>query len=33
MYVTACRAPNLEKYVIFEKQLRLKTIGTFQHRS
>ena len=29
MYVTACRAPNLEKSVIFGKQLRLKTIDTF----
>ena len=29
LYVTAFRAPNLEKSVIFGKQLRLKTIYTF----
>ena len=29
VYVTACRAPNLEKSVILGKQLRLKTIDTF----
>ena len=29
VYVTACRAPNLEKSVIFGKQLRVKTIDTF----
>ena len=27
--VIACRAPHLEKSVILEKQLRLKTIDTF----
>ena len=29
VYVTACRAPSLEKSVSFGKQLRLKTIDTF----
>jgi len=29
VYVTACRAPNLEKSVIFGKQLQLKTIDSF----
>jgi len=29
VYVTACRAPNLEKSIIFGEQLRLKTIDTF----
>jgi len=29
VYVTACKAPNLEKSVIFGKQLQLKTIDTF----
>ena len=29
VYVTVCRAPNLEKSSTFGKQLRLKTIDTF----
>jgi len=29
VYVTACWVPNLEKSVIFGKELRLKTIDTF----